>query len=107
MSQNAIIYTTLEPQDADILLFVRHSIRLLPVPSQYRRSQSGAREMRVPTGPAGEMSVPKPFRYFCWLLVCLLLVVGVAGVAGACLDSIRSFFVRFSYTEKRTSQSPN
>ena len=35
MSQNAIIYNTLEPQDADILLFARHSIRLLPVPSQY------------------------------------------------------------------------
>ncbi len=33
--QNPIIYSMLEPQDADILLFARHSIRLFVVPSQY------------------------------------------------------------------------
>ena len=35
MSQNAIIYSTSEPHDADILLFARHCIRLFVVPSQY------------------------------------------------------------------------
>ena len=38
--------------------------------AEYRRSPSGAREMCVPTGPAGEMCVPKPFSCFVlfWLL---------------------------------------
>ena len=35
MCQNAIIYSTSEPHDADLLLFARHSIRLFVVPSQY------------------------------------------------------------------------
>ena len=35
MCQNAFIYGTSEPHDADILLFARHSIRLFVVPSQY------------------------------------------------------------------------
>ena len=35
MCQNAIIYSTSEPHDADLLLFAMHSIRLLLVPSQY------------------------------------------------------------------------
>ena len=51
MSQNAIIYSMLELHDADILLLARHSIRLLPVPSQYRRSPSGAHEICVPDRP--------------------------------------------------------
>ena len=61
MFPNAIIYSTSQLHDADILLFARHSIRLFVVPSQYRRSSSGACEMCVLTGTAGEMCVLKPF----------------------------------------------
>ena len=32
--------------------------------AEYRRSPSGAHEMCLPTGPAGEMCVPKPFSCF-------------------------------------------
>ena len=38
--------------------------------AEYRRSPSGAREMCVPTGPAGEMCVPKPFS--CFVLFCFV-----------------------------------
>ena len=38
--------------------------------AEYRRSPSGAREMCVPTGPAGEMCVPKPFSCL-FVLFCL------------------------------------
>ena len=57
MFQNAIIYNTLEPHDADLLLFARHSIRLLPVPSQYMCAE----------GPCGALG---PFGPWCphWAL---------------------------------------
>ena len=36
--------------------------------AEFRRSPSGAREMCVPTGPASEMRVPKPFSCFFFAL---------------------------------------
>ena len=39
--------------------------------AEYRRSPSSAREMCVPTGPAGEMCVPKPFSCL-FVLFCLV-----------------------------------
>ena len=49
MSQNAIIYITFEPHEADILLFARHSIRLLLVPSQYDAHNARGETKRAPT----------------------------------------------------------
>mgnify|MGYP001288783482 CR=1 FL=1 len=55
MSPNAIIYNMLEPHDADILLFARHSIRLLLVPSQYEPVCQGGQ-----TSPEFNMSPRGP-----------------------------------------------
>ena len=40
MCQNAIIYSVLEPSDADLLLFAAFLIRLFVVPSQYHPSKT-------------------------------------------------------------------
>ena len=50
--------------------------------AEYRQSPSGAREMCVPTGPAGEMCVPKPFSCLFVLFLVALHEKSKTGSAG-------------------------
>ena len=81
--------------------------------AEYRRSLSGAREMCVPTGPAGEMCVPKPFSCFVFCLVALREKpkTGSAGKQESALrdespSSVRVTSQSLSHSDKEEGHGP-